>query len=259
MRTNRLLLIFSVGAILVASLAYCLAPRFDAGVLPPLVPVAVALTPADRAPALVTYRDALVSLSKEDDATARSLLSGARGQGIAITRFSSVDTPLGEMSGASLMIDLSGKLCERALAAAKSRDPGRALDWLQQARLLAGHILSTKSPTLDAFLAARAVDQKTLRTEVAVLRQLDAPDAAERASRREAALDHFCTVRVAPLIRAAVSDHMEAQQRAQVTVGGRRRMGATTLWQAVDQRDEARADNLIALYARERQRVAGRE
>jgi hypothetical protein len=257
MGTNRLLLTLSVSAIAVASLAYCLAPRLGAGVPPSVGPSAVALTAADRAPALTTYRDAMVSLSKGEDAAARALLSGARGQEIVITRFSSVDTPLGEMSGASLMMDLSGKICARALAAAKDHDRSGALDWIQQANLLAGHILGTNAPTLDAFLAARAVDQKALRTEVAVLRQLGAADEADRAFRRESALDHFCATRVTPLIRAAVADHLASQQEAPMSAGGRRPRDAAAVWQAVDRRDEARAENLIVLYRRERQRVAG--
>jgi hypothetical protein len=257
MRTNRLLLTLSVSAIAVASLAYCLALRLGAGMQMPDPAATIPLTAADRTPVLNTYRDALVALTEGDDAAARGLLSSARRQEIAITRFSSVNTPLGEMSGASLMMNLSAKLCGQALAAAKDHDRDRALEWLRQARLLAGHVLGTRTPTLDAFLAARAVDQKTLRTEVAVLRQLGMAGEAERAFRREAALERFCSTRVAPLIRAAVVDHMTSQQQVSATVGGRSRQDATSLWQAVDRRDEARAENLIALYMRERHRVVG--
>jgi len=258
MGTNRLLLTLSVSAITIASLAYCFAPRLGAGSPSSGSPIAtIALQPAaEHAPALDTYRDALECLSGGDETTTRRLLAQGREQKIVISRLSSVNTDAGEMSGASVMMDLSGKICDCAQAAAGDGDRAGALDWIRQARLLVEHILGTNAPTLDALQAGRAIDQKVGRTEVAILRRVGTMVEAEHAARGEAALNRFYGTRVMPFIRMAMADHTVAMQKELlITAGGRRPRDGAFPSQAADRRDEARAENLIALYARERKRV----
>jgi hypothetical protein len=258
MGTNRLLLLLSVTAITIASLAYCFAPRLGVSALNEGGPIAtVALQPAatDHAPALDIYRDALECLSAGDDATARRLLAQGREQEIVITRLSSVNTPAGEMSGASVMMELSGRICDRALAAAGDGDRAGALGWIRQAHLLVEHILGTNAPTLDALQAGRAIDQKTGRTVITILRRVGTTAEAERAARGETALNRFYSARIMPYIREAMADHTTAMQKELlIAAGGRRPRDGASPSQAADRRDEARAENLIALYARERKR-----
>jgi hypothetical protein len=256
-RTNRLLLLLSVSAIVIASLAYCFAPRLGAG--PPndigsIAAIAIQSSTTEHAPALDTYRDALESLSAGDAVSARRLLAQGHEQEIVITRLSSVSTPAGEMSGASVVMGLTGKICDRARAVAGDGDRDGALDWIRQARLLVEHILGTNAPTIDALQASRAIDQKAGRTEVAVLRRVGTTAEAERAARRESVLNRFYDARIMPSLREAMTDNT-ARQKELTTVGGRRPRDGAFPSQAEDRRDEARAENLIALYARERKRV----
>jgi hypothetical protein len=261
---NQRPLTLSIGAIAIASLVYCLAPRLRMGGANDIGTIATIAIQASisphPSPALETYRDALICLARGEDAAACRLLVRGRGQALVITNLSSVGMSGGEMSGAMVMMGLSGRLCDRARAAASQGDRSGALGWLRAARSLGDQALTTDVPTLDALLAARAIDKKTGRTEIAVLRQVGTTAEAARAIRRDVALGHLWAARVTPVIHRAVADHVTAfQQRRPVTAGGRQPRDGIGTWQAVDRRDAARAENLIALYGQERQRVGAGE
>jgi hypothetical protein len=255
-----------VGVIAIASLIYCLLPRLgmDAGNGSDPIAAIATQPAAELSPALGTYRDALECLDKGEDAAARGLIFQGQDQALDLTRLSSVDTPAGEIAGAAMLLRLSGKLCDRAARAAAAGDAGGdrsgALGWLRAARRLGDHVLATRVPTLDALLAARAMDRQVGRAEVSVLRRLGRTGAAARATRRAAALDRFWATRVTPHIRRATADHSAAFQREMQTAAAGRSSGdVRSLWQAVDRRDAARAENLIALYGQERKRVGDGE
>lgn len=203
---------------------------------------------------LARYARATELVQGRRDHEALALLASTRALPLVVTDRSAGGNAPDDIAASGLMVRLGRELCNRTLAAARAGDrPGTTL-WLKQARGLAAHLLATRTPTLDALLAARAIDAAAGRTEIRSLTILGQAKAVNTVAKREKRLRQFDQDEVMSRIEEARAHRTEALRKVgmRTVEGGARNQAIRAANRFLDQRENRLAADLIPLYRSQR-------